>query len=86
MLVLRFGFLQEHNIGIGMAADYAQLTTVERPVKVGDVFRFEVRDLLSRCTVEGLEPEVISILDAEIISDSFAIVGEADSYIGALSL
>ena len=57
MLVLRFGFLQEHNIGIGMAADYAQLTTVERPVKVGDVFRFEVRDLLSRCTVEGLEPD-----------------------------
>lgn len=61
-----------------MAADHAQLGAVERPAKVGDLFRFEVGDLLSRRTVERLEPEVIGILVTEGINDSFAIVGEAD--------
>jgi len=59
---LRFGFLQEHNIGICVAADHTQLAAVERPVKVPDLFRFEIGDLLSRRAVKWLEPEVFSVL------------------------
>src|ERR1035438_8220442 len=62
-----------------VAADQPQLAAVERPVKLRDVFRLEVGDLLSRRTVERLEPEVISVLVRERINDSFAIRGEADS-------
>jgi hypothetical protein len=32
--VLRFGFLQSHDIGIGVAADHTQLAAIERSVKV----------------------------------------------------
>ena len=78
MFILRLGLLQEHNIGIGVAANHPQLAAVERPVKVGDVFRFEVGDLFSRRTVKRLEPEVLSILVKEKINDGFAIMGEAD--------
>jgi hypothetical protein len=46
--ILRFGLLQEYNIGIGVAANQTQLAAVERPVKVLDLFRLEVGDLLSR--------------------------------------
>ncbi len=62
---LRFGLLREHNIGIGVAAYHTQLAAVERPVKVRDLFRFEVGDLLPRRTVERLEPEVFSVLVAK---------------------
>lgn len=76
--VLRFGLFQQHNIGVGVASDHPQLVTVERPVKVCDSFRLEVRDLLARRTVERLEPEVFCILVAESINDRFAIMAEAD--------
>ncbi len=75
--VLRFGLLQEHNIGIGMAPDQPQLAAVERPVKVGDLFRFKVRDLPSRRTVERLQPEIIYSLVSDRINNSLAIRSEA---------
>jgi hypothetical protein len=70
--------LQEYYIEIIVAADHTQLAAVERPVKVTDVFRFEVGDLLSWRTVEWLEPEVINVLVTERINDSLAIGCEAD--------
>jgi len=60
--VLWFGFLQEDDVGIGVAADQTELGAVERPVKVNDLLRFEVGELLSRGTVERLEPEVFRVL------------------------
>src|SRR5579863_263072 len=59
---LRLGFLQQHDIGIGVAADQAQFAAVEGPVKVYDLFRFEVGDLFSRRTVERLQPKVFRVL------------------------
>ncbi len=62
-----------------MAADQSQLGAIERPVKVEDVFRFKVGDLLSRRAVERLEPQVVSTLVTERINHSFAIMSEADT-------
>src|SRR5580692_2273446 len=75
-IVLRFGLLQQHNIGIGVAANQPQLAAVERPVKVGDLFRFKVGDLPSRRTVERLQPEVIYSLISDRINNGLAIRGE----------
>ncbi len=55
--VLRFGLLQEYNIGIDVAADETESLAIEGPVKVPDAFGFEVGELLSRRTVEWLEPK-----------------------------
>lgn len=46
--VLRFGLLQEHNVGVSMAANETEPLAIERPMKVGDVFRLEVGDRHSR--------------------------------------
>ena len=61
-----------------MAADQAKFFAVERPVKVPNVFRFKVGDLLPRRTVERLKPEIVYVLVTERINDSFSILGEAD--------
>jgi len=61
-----------------VAADQAKFLAVERPVKVPNVFRFEVGDLLSRRTVEGLKPEVVYVLVTDRIDDGFAILSEVD--------
>src|SRR5580658_5687533 len=75
---LRFRLFEEHDIGVGVAADEAKFLAVERPVKVPNVFRFEVGDLLSRRTIEGLKPEIVYVLVADRIDDGFAILGEMD--------
>ena len=75
---LWLGLLQQHDVRIRVAAKHAQLAAVERPVKVLDPFRLEVRDLLSRRTVERLQPEVCPILVSQSIDHSVAIMGEAD--------
>ena len=46
--MLRFGFLQEHNIGIGVSTEDAEHLAVRRPLHIGDLVRVKVRDLLSR--------------------------------------
>jgi hypothetical protein len=76
--ILRFRLLQQYNIGIGVAADQAQLAAVERPVKVVDFFRFEVGDLFSRRAVERLQPEVIRLLVMKGIDYTFAVMSETD--------
>src|SRR5260370_41646614 len=78
MPVLRLGLLQEYNVGIGVAADESESLAIEGPVKVPDAFGFEVGDLLSRRTVERLEPEGIRVLVKARINDRFAIMGEAN--------
>src|SRR5580704_2971747 len=62
-----------------MAADHAQLTAIERPAKIADLFGFEIGDLFSGRTVERLEPEVFSVLVTKRINDSLAVMGEAGS-------
>ena len=47
MAGLRLGLLQEHDIGIGVAADHPELVAVGGPAKVEDAFGLEVGDLFS---------------------------------------
>src|SRR5579863_4260699 len=61
-----------------MTANHTHLAAVERPVKIRDVFRLEIGELLPRRTVERLEPEVIGVLVSDRIDHSFAIMGKVD--------
>ena len=60
-----------------MATDDTQFSAVERPVKIPDVFRCEVGNLLSRRTVQRLKPEVIRVLVADGINYRIASLSES---------
>src|ERR1035438_1815781 len=65
-----------------MPAHHPQLAAIKRPVKIHDLFCLEVGDLLSRRTVQRLQPEVFRILVTERIKHSLSIMSKADSPIG----
>jgi len=50
--------LQNQGVEVGVAADHTQFAAVEKPLKVRDAFRSEVRDVFSRRTAQRLQPEV----------------------------
>ena len=72
-MLLWLGFVNEDDVGIGVAADQAQLLAVEAPVEVVNVLRSEVGDLPSWGTVQRLRPQIVDASNPHRIHHSFAI-------------
>jgi hypothetical protein len=53
---LLLGIADEHDVGVGVAADECELAAVEGPVEVNYLLRCEIGNLLAWGTIEGLEP------------------------------
>ena len=55
---LGFGFLEQYDVGIGVAPQNPKILAIRRPVEGEDMLRFEMCDLASGAAVGGLNPDV----------------------------
>src|SRR5579864_5689345 len=78
--VLRLGFLQEHHIRIGVAAQDAKLLAIRRPVKREDLLGVEVCNLMARTTVDGLNPDVIHTILFDWVGDRLSVCSELHTF------
>src|SRR5579872_3983734 len=68
----------QHDIGLAVATDDGELLTVIRVVEIADEFGLEVGELLSRRTIQMLQPEVIGLPVANGVNDARAVAAEQD--------
>src|SRR5277367_2588644 len=76
---LRFVFLQQHYIGIGMRAQYSQVLAVGRPVEICHLLGVEVRDLMAGGTIQRLKPNIVHPIFAYRVSQSFPVGSELET-------
>lgn len=73
---LRFRFLQQDYVGVGVAVQYAKIFPVGRPVEEENLFGAELCDGVSGRAVEGLQPDVIDSVFANGVGERLAVRGE----------
>ena len=70
--------MDQDYVGFAVAADDGELLAVVGVVEIADVLRLEVGKLLSRRTVEMLQPEIVGLAVANRINDASAVALEHD--------
>jgi len=58
-------FSDEDNVGVGMAAEYAEASAVRRPTEVENLLRIKGGDLSATRAVERLHPEIVHTVFAD---------------------
>ena len=77
---LGLGFLQQNDIGIGVAAEKAETLAIRGPVELEDAFRIEMGDLMSGTPIDGLNPDVIDPILEDRIGDELSIGSELHTF------
>src|ERR1700746_3188010 len=72
-LDLRLGFLQQHHVGIDMAAQNAERLAIRRTMELKNLFGVEVGDLTARRAIERLNPEVIDAVFTNCVGHRFSV-------------
>src|SRR5258708_38146192 len=72
-------FSDEDNVGVGMAAEYAEASAVRRPTEVENLLRIKGSDLSATRAIERLHPEIVHTVFADRVGHRLAIRREAQA-------
>src|SRR6267378_280731 len=72
-------FSDEDNVGVGMAAEYAEASAVRRPTEVENLLRIKGGDLPATRAIERLHPEIVHTVFADRVGHRLAIRREAQA-------
>src|SRR5467141_3976424 len=72
-------FSDEDNVGVGMAAEYAEASAVRRPTEVENLLRIKGSDLPATRAIERLHPEIVHTVFADRVGHRLAIRREAQA-------
>jgi hypothetical protein len=70
---LLISFAQKNHVGDVVFADDGQGFSIRRPMEVGNFLSGEVGQLVSRRAVDGLDPEVICTVFADLVGQDVGI-------------
>ena len=78
-LALRISLLEQNNIGGSEFAGHGQRSAIGRPTKIVDLCGGDIRNLMSRRTIQWLQPKIPNSLLDDRVSDILAIRSKANA-------